>query len=475
MVASPDRRFLAWTVQADDGNSRIRLYDVAAGRILDPVLRSREGFSVIGGETTVVAFLPGGKSLLTLQPPADFRLWDITSGKEQRSFAAIPPKPVAMSAGAAPKEGLDLPVRLWDVATGKAGHALKQPMNVLSVPDDVGGGTTEYLGFGPRPFCTTRRAALSPDGKTVAISRDWAATFGNRRMKPMDGRAFSPDGRFLVDWAENPLGRSRMDHVYVWDAATGRAVATLAAGPRPGATSAAFAPDGRTLATASADGTVRLWEVATWKVRAEFHGHRDRVTALAFGPDGRLYTGGLDTIVLGWDTRPPSGPAKGTLADAWDALASSDAAAGFQAQGRFLAEPGKAVEWFAARLRRVVRPDPSRVKALIADLDAPRFATRQRAAAELKEHWPVTAAALREVAAKSPSADARRRAEGIVREMEKAVTPPGELRALRAAEILEWIATQETRALLLELAKGAPDARLTRAAAAACRRLERWK
>src|SRR5947207_15811191 len=132
-------------------------------------------------------------------------------------------------------------------------------MNVVGLPGDSGGASVEYLGFGPLPFCDIRRAALSPDGKALAIGRDWAATFGNRSMKPMDGRAFSPDGRFLVDWAENPLGRSRMDHVYVWDAATGRAVATLTAGVRPGAADAAFAPDGRTLATASADGIVRLW------------------------------------------------------------------------------------------------------------------------------------------------------------------------------------------------------------------------
>ena len=168
-------------------------------------------------------------------------------------------------------------------------------------------------------------------------------------MKPMDGRAFSPDGRFLVDWAENPSGPSRMDHVYVWDTATGRAIGSLSAGPRAGAMNAAFAPDGRTLATASADGTIRLWEVATWKVRAEFRGHRGRVTALAFGPDGRLFTGGLDTIVLGWDVRPPRGPVKGTLANAWDTLGYSDAMAGFQRKG-FRAEPGKAVEWFAARV-----------------------------------------------------------------------------------------------------------------------------
>jgi hypothetical protein len=189
--------------------------------------------------------------------------------------------------------------------------------------------------------------------------------------------------------------------MYVWDAATGRAVATLAGGPRPGAANAAFAPDGRTLATASADGVIRLWEVATWKVRAEFRGHRDRITAVAFGPDGRLFTGGLDTVVLGWDVRPPRDPARGTFAEAWEALASSDAKKGFQAQGRFLAEPDRAVAWLAARVSPARPPDLDRVKALIADLDHDDFATRTRATAGLKVYWPETEAALEEVVAKS--------------------------------------------------------------------------
>jgi hypothetical protein len=145
--------------------------------------------------------------------------------------------------------------------------------------------------------------------------------------------------------------------------------------------------------------------------------------------------------------------------------------AGFQAQGRFLAEPSKAVEWFAARVTPAVRPDPARVKAQIVDLDNDDFAIRAQATAELKKHWPATAAALRELAAKGASLEARRRAEGIIGEMEKAITPPGALRALRAAELLEWIATPEARTLLLELAKGAPEADLTRDAATACKRL----
>src|SRR5262249_55882013 len=160
-------------------------------------------------------------------------------------------------------------------------------------------------------------------------------------------------------------------------------------------------------------------------------GHRDRVTAVTFGPDGRLFTGGLDTVVLGWDVRPPRGAANGTLAATWEALGDANAKAAFQAQGRFLAEPGKAVEWVAARVRPARQPDPSRVKALIADLNSDKFPTRERAAAELKEHGPAALAALREVVAKSSSLEARRRAEDLLREMESAVPPAHELRALR--------------------------------------------
>jgi hypothetical protein len=196
---------------------------------------------------------------------------------------------------------------------------------------------------------------------------------------------------------------------------------------------------------------------------------------LAFGPHGRLFTGGLDTVVLRWDLRPQRGAAKGTLADAWEALAHTDATAAFQAQGRFLAGPAKAVEWLSARLPPARVPDPARVKALIADLDNRDFVRRERATAELREYRQATVGALREVVAASSSAEARRRAEGLLREMEKGVIPPRQLQAMRAVEVLEWIATPEARASLRELAKGARDARLTREAAAACKRLEARK
>src|SRR5260370_5756301 len=48
----------------------------------------------------------------------------------------------------------------------------------------------------------------------------------------------------------------------------------------------AFAPDGRTLATAGYEGVVRLWEVPMGKLLSTFE-KRSRITSLAYTPDGK--------------------------------------------------------------------------------------------------------------------------------------------------------------------------------------------
>jgi hypothetical protein len=281
----------------------------------------------------------------------------------------------------------------------------------------------------------------------------------------------SPDGRLL---ARN--GQSK--NLSVWETATGKRRCILA-GHEDSIFRVAFAPDGRTLASACADETIRLWDLATGKELRRLTGHRGVINSLVFSADGKtLISAGHDTTILFWDVAAVTHRERTeTLltpqeSDAlWKNLAAADAATAHQAIARLAASPGT-VSILNERLHPAPKIDSDRLEQLLRDLDSEEFAVRDRATKDVENLGEVAKPAIeRALASTDGSAEKRRRLEGL---QGRIAVPTGELlRSLRALEVLEHIARPEARQLLQKLAKGAPEARLTREAKAALGRLKR--
>ncbi|RKU39120.1 hypothetical protein C6496_03415 [Candidatus Poribacteria bacterium] len=133
---------------------------------------------------------------------------------------------------------------------------------------------------------------------TVFLLNALAQGFPYTSLEGHTGRvtkiAFSSDGATLASASEDRTIR-------LWNVATGIHKHTLT-GHNSYIYSITFSPDGKTLTSGSENGKIRLWNVTTGQYRVTLEGHREVVRSVAFSPDGKtLASGSSDRTIRLWD------------------------------------------------------------------------------------------------------------------------------------------------------------------------------
>ncbi|HWE36894.1 MAG TPA: WD40 repeat domain-containing protein [Isosphaeraceae bacterium] len=393
------------TLASAGADRTIRLWDVAT-RALSKGLEGHRG------DVVSVAFGPDGKALASGSDDRTIRLWDVAKGEMIRTLEDGPRtvRAVAMSPdGATLAGGGGNQIQLWKVDNGSVLATFRQAKSVTSLafgPDGKllasGGydGAVRFWEVGsrspnpwrtlPMPGYNLLALAFSPDGRRLAVATESSTPVSLKR-----GVIFVHDIEALAKAKDVPGGvpgtalpassrislRGHLDQVFclayldddtlasagrdrtirIWRLAEGRFVATFRGAIAPGEEKSApmahldrvhgvaFAPDGKTVATACEDGTVTLWDPAARVDRLVLQLPGGAARCVAYSPDGKLLAAGGDGRAIHL-VDPASGKEVGVLKSDAGAITSLV----FSRDGTTLAagsRDGTARTWDVARRR----------------------------------------------------------------------------------------------------------------------------
>jgi WD40 repeat protein len=292
-----------------------------------------------------VAFSPRGNVLASASAEGSVRLWS-ARGAALRTINTLPcaPQAVAFSPNSETLAAScsDSAVHFWELASTRERPALQGPTAmemecIAFAPDGRSLVTTSHgdatvrvwpLGstaapprvVGTRHTSLLNAMAVAPSGQSIAAvgSRGltvWSADGSDDHVQFMEaaGRleavAFAPDGRTLATASsgiKERVGQALAEYGFAVLWPPGQGAVSLGQ-QDAGMSSVAFAPDGRSLVTGSWDKSVQVWSTVPGGAPRVLRGHYDAVKAVAFAPDGKTFASGsldrnIDVWSVGQDT-----------------------------------------------------------------------------------------------------------------------------------------------------------------------------
>ncbi|HIK12670.1 MAG TPA: serine/threonine protein kinase [Oscillatoriaceae cyanobacterium M33_DOE_052] len=314
----------------------------AAPKVLSPQIAPTKTLAGHSQQVRSVAFSPDGQTLASSSIDGTIKLWDIAKGNTRQtlkvdtapgemvySLLAISPDGEILASNSGSRGSIEI----WNLKSGKslqevqaqtagvAAIAISPNGEILATgsPDgtiqlwNLPGGTqikSFSLHIGP-----VQALAISPDGKTLATG------FQNGSIKlsplnpgndspPEDNQefpnplllghvnnihsvAFSPDGKILASGSAD-------NTIKLWDVTTGKLRHSLSSNQGI-IYSVSFSGDGKMLASGSSSGQIQLWNVATGAAIKNLPAHSGLVESVAFSPDGRtLASASADKTIKIW-------------------------------------------------------------------------------------------------------------------------------------------------------------------------------
>jgi WD40 repeat protein len=300
-----------------DGDNVVLLRDPRNGEV-------RKRLRGHASPVTALAFSPDGKILVSTAEDRTIRLWDPATGsargvlnvsrdlrdpnvRPNHAWLAFHPRGRYLLAGAGFRSSYGIsgvsPTILWDLeesAVAALGYASSFAGDFL--PD--GSGALLADGGGVRltrldEMQTARKKAIGKSKATTrpeAVRLDLRTTIvpGQMHQASVWGVAASPDGRWIATAGHDTT-------VKVWDANTGKLIHTLV-GHSGLVWCVAFSPDSKLLASGS--GEVKLWDVAGGREVHSFAEEERLIVGLAFHPSGSwIASSTLGGKVRLWDIK----------------------------------------------------------------------------------------------------------------------------------------------------------------------------